>query len=296
MFFIVTTGRSGSTTLARVLSQHPLCYCSHEQHRVLVKLATERCYSQIDDVELRFYLALMFPHRVGLKLYGESNQKLSYLIPLLAELGRIVKFIWLIRDGRDVVASIFSRGWYGEEKVTSENFPWVKYRIQGDLCGDLSTETWSAMTPFEKCCWYWSYTNRTIARDLENVDKATWTMVKLEELFGSLDNILAFLDLPFYPLKVIRANSNPVSTHRFEVWNREQREAFDFWCGSAMDNWYSGWRESVPRIQQRDRDENSRNVSVNLFLTVSSHTRWFIIKSLRNVMPRVTSYSKSIPN
>lgn len=288
MFFVVTTGRSGSTTLARVLSQHPLCHCSHEQHRILVKLAAERCHSQIDDKELGYYLETMFPHRVGLRLYGESNQKLSYFIPLLAGLGRQPKFIWLIRDGRNVVASMFSRGAYGTEKSAGPTKVWAKYRLQGDLCGDVSQQTWQMMSPFEKCCWYWSYTNRTIENDLNHLDKAFWMIVRLEELNDHLAGILKFLDLPYYPLKTVQANRNSETTHRSATWNDHERMAFDVLCGEIMDRWYPGWKENRT-VSPMGKSSKFSELGTKFLLTTTSNMRWFVSKGLGKLTTR-TSY------
>lgn len=292
MFFVVTTGRSGSQTLARVLSQHPLCQCMHEPHPILIKLAAERCYGQIDEDELRMCLFNsynpyeMFPHHIGLKLYGESDQKSSYLIPILAELGTSTKFIWLLRDGRKVVASTFSRGWYENSEVEHPRDMWAKYRLQGDLCGDVSSETWSNMSPFEKCCWYWSFTNRVIARDLKNLSASSWMLLRLEDLTPRLNEIFHFLDLPYYPIKVIRANKSPVPVYHVESWSEQERAAFDFWCGREMDLWYSGWREEEMEIQVSNNGY-VRNRSLAVMLAVGSHLKWLSIKFARRAVPRV---------
>lgn len=152
MFFVVSTGRSGTKSIARTLDHHPFCYCINEGHRFLIRLATEYMHSQIGTEELRSYLAQQFPYRVGFKLYGESNQKLSYIIPLLAEFGTNTRFIWLIRDGRSFVASVHARGWYGDERVSPPPNPWSANRIQGDRSGEISSEVWADMSLFEKCC------------------------------------------------------------------------------------------------------------------------------------------------
>ena len=152
MFFVVSTGRSGTKTIARVLNQHPLCRCTHHppEHRVLIRLGAEHCHGEIDAEDLSFFLEGMFPRRFGWPIRGESDQRFSYMIPLLADLPAAPEIIWLIRDGRDVVASAFARGWYGKEPPRKV---WPKARIQGDKSGALSAEEWAAMPAFERCCW-----------------------------------------------------------------------------------------------------------------------------------------------
>ena len=287
MFFIVTTGRSGSTTIARVLSQHPLCVCSHEQHRILIKLSAERCHGQVEDEEIQFYLTGMFPHRVGLQLYGESNQRLSYLIPLLSELNTNPKFLWLIRDGRKVVASMVSRGAYGHEQSAGPTKIWAKYRIQGDLCNDVTSETWQMMSPFEKCCWYWSYTNRMIDNDLAKLSQDVWIMIRLEDISMYLNEVLKFLELPFYPLKLVQANKHVDTTYHFTNWSEEEQEAFSFWCGQGMDKWYPGWREgSIVKPVAQVNNEPTRGFS---FLhATGSHVKWIVMKGAGKLTDKVS--------
>jgi hypothetical protein len=280
----VTTGRSGSKSLANILNQHPLCYCVHEEHRVLIKLAAERCHGQIDDEELLFYLANMFPHRVGFRLYGESHQRLSFLIPLLAQLGTHTRFVWLIRDGRDVVASIYRRGWYGDwahGDTPAVSVPpivaWSAYRIQGDLSGDVSSAAWRGMSSFEKCCWYWAYTNRVVAADLEKLDSDSWISVRLEELADGLDDILRFLDLPYYPLRVLHLNRDRQDPNQPLDWSEDQRAAFEHWCGAEMDRWYPEWRgdELTPQTGQK---RSTGHLYKDLPRAMASHARWLVGK------------------
>jgi hypothetical protein len=296
MFFVVSTGRSGTMTISDLLSQHPLCECLHEPQRIVVRLATERSYDQLDDNELRFYLKKLFPPQFGIRCYGVSDQKLSYLIPLLAGNDGKAKFIWLIRDGRNVVASYFTRGAYGQEEAEDpkgsyrpelhNRYYWAKYRIQGDLCGDVKPELWKSMSPFEKCCWYWSYTNRTIERDLKKLDDDSWMIVRLEDLSADLDAILDFLDLPYYPLKMIVANRNPVPTYQHTDWNESNQRAFDLWCGAGMDCWYPNWRESGSNTQP-GVNGHDRVAATKLLRSATSHVRWFGTKGVEKLKDRV---------
>lgn len=252
MFFVVSTGRCGSMSLARILDQHPLCRCAHEPHPILIKLAAEWQHGLVSVGELRQYLAFkgnrLFPHRVGLRLYGESDQKLSFIIPFLAEFGTNTKFIWLIRDGRDVVSSMVTRSRvYVDHSTAVSPSLWHKYRIRGDRCGDVRPETWQSMTGFAKSCWYWSYTNRTIAESLADVGESTSMLVRLENLADALPSLLEFLDLPFYPLTMVSANVSKTLVRGFEAWTRNERNAFERWCGPEMDRWYPDWRrQGVP--------------------------------------------------
>lgn len=246
MFFVVSTGRSGTRTIARVLDQHPLCRCAHHHpaHRVLIRLGAEYCHGEIDADDLMFFLEGMFPPRAGWPVVGESDQRFSYVIPLLAALPGSPRFIWLIRDGRDVVASAHARGWYGDEPPRRV---WPRARIQGDRSGDLPAEEWAAMPAFERCCWYWAFTNERIAADLAELSAARWTFVRLEDLASApgppLTRIRHLLGLPWWPLRIVHANKNPSAPRRHAEWTAEQHAAFERRCGAGMDRWYPDWRE-----------------------------------------------------
>ena len=285
MFFVVTTGRSGCTSLAKILCQHPFCLCRHEPHPILIKLAAEWRHADLDEDELRCYLAFkgeqMFPHRIGLRLYGESDQKLSFIIPFLAEFGLNTKFIWLIRDGRSVVASMVSRGEYSRLEARIVPHLWAKYRIEGDRTGDVNSEIWQGMNSFEKCCWYWSYTNRVIRADLRRLERNHWMLIRLEEMHAKLEQITQFLDLPYYPLGLERANRNYTRSYEPGLWSNDENAAFDRLCGDEMDSWYHGWRDG--KITSTISETKLADYSVKVLRALLSHVAWGSKKATNRV-------------
>jgi len=254
MFFIVTTGRSGSQTIARVLSQSDDCICMHEPEPVLVKEATLYHYGVLSDQLMRAILLSTRNPVLHGKIYGESNQKLSTFIPVLADAFPESQFIWLVRDGRDVVASTYyGREWYKPvDEVVSHPNPftvpmkeWTWYRLRGDLAGNMNTQEWEALTRFEKNCWLWAYTNKVIQEHLTRVPRERWMLVRLETLFEQLADSCRFVGV-HYPSKVEKARHNStthVVTKSWSEWSDDQRSAFERWCGEMMDVLYPEWRD-----------------------------------------------------
>jgi acetyltransferase-like isoleucine patch superfamily enzyme len=256
MFFIVTTGRSGSQSIADALAQHPQITCLHESCAQLIRLATEYMHGVKTEAEARAELAAIyctsrvFPGGV----YGESDQKLAFLIPLLADLMPGSKFIWLIRDGRDVVASTYVREWYSPDRV-AQGFPtglgtrrvWDYYQLSGALCGAFSASAWEKMSVFERNCWGWTYINERIEGQMAALPPERWTMVRLHELSSRTADLFTFLGVDPVPVDVKRLNTvRPEHQQRltpWQQWTPDQHAAFDRWCGAAMDRWYTGWRE-----------------------------------------------------
>jgi hypothetical protein len=254
MFFIVSTGRSGSQTIARVLSQSQDCICLHEPEPVLVKEATLYHYGLLSDKMMKAILLSTRTPTLHGKIYGESNQKLSTLIPVLAEAFPEAQFIWLVRDGRDVVASTYyAREWYKPideivdrpEPFTIQLKEWTWYRLRGDLTGDMSTPEWETLTRFEKNCWLWTRTNEIIQAHLRKLPQERQMLVRLETLFQQLPDICRFVGIQM-PLQIRHTtyNVSPVRPISWTEWSEEQKVAFERWCGDMMDHLYPKWRGS----------------------------------------------------
>lgn len=256
MFFVVTTGRSGSHTIARVLSQSPDCICLHEPDPVLVKEATLYHYNVLSHAMMKaILLSTRVPSLHG-KIYGESNQKLSTLIPVLADVFPGSQFVWLVRDGRSVVASTYyAREWYrAVDEVVHHPTPfsiplkeWTWYRLRGDLSGDMTTEEWEAMSRFERNCWLWAYTNKVIQEHLATLSKERWELIHLETLMEQLPDVCRLLgiSLPTRFERTRQDETTHVKVKDWFAWSNGQRSAFEHWCGGMMDVLYPGWRVRV---------------------------------------------------
>lgn len=252
MFFVVCAGRSGSQTIARFLAQSPDCFVLHEPEPVFVKEATLYQYGLISHEMMKAIVLCTRPPFIKGKIYGESNHKLATLIPVLADAFPEARFIWLVRDGRDVVASTFyAREWYkAVDEIVNRpsNYPtalkeWTWYRLRGDLTGDMSTAQWEALTRFEKNCWLWRRTNEIIREHLYRLPQERWRLVRLEELRHRVRDVCEFLEITPPPAEAGKHNVSPVEPTRWPQWPPFRREAFEKWAGSEMDRLYPGWRD-----------------------------------------------------
>ena len=255
VFFVASTGRSGSMTIAKALSQHPEIQCLHEPRPQMIRLSAElghglRSREQVAR-ELRdlYCVSGVVPKQ---KAAGESDQKCWNLIPLLGEMLPQARFIWLIRDGRDVVASKFDCAWFdpgererGSPVASDLTRRWMYYREDGALAGALSAERWDQMSKFEKICWDWLYMNEGIEQRLAQVSADRWLQVRLEELHVRMPEILRFLAVTATaPIQVERHNATaPSQRLGWSAWGEAERRIFEKWCGAGMDRWYPGWRK-----------------------------------------------------
>ena len=251
VFFIVSTGRSGTTTLSRILDSHTEIDCHHERWPQLIRLSWELAHGEKDEFRIRGELkslyidSMTFPN----KIYGESDHCLFNMVSMLSQLLPKSKFIWLIRDGRKVVASTVGRGWFDlelERAARPNRFgtgdPWFFYRIQGDKCGSITKEEWDAMTRFQKNCWYWDYVNRTIMRQFNDLEEDRKFILRIEDLHNKLKDLLTFLSVKEEPLAIQRHNIAQHPKYTFEQWAEEEKIWFEKICGDLMNQFYPGWK------------------------------------------------------
>ncbi len=240
-FFIVSTGRSGSTTIANILNKHEGIDCLHEPKIHLVGLSTRWLHGDIPEAELLRELHILYKDLAtsNQRIYGESDQKLSNLVLPLAKILPEAKFIWIIRKPEDVVNSTWSRGWFSDEELGFTDMPAENYslyrdhfsdhRPHADKCGDMNTEQWRAMSAFERNCWYWTYWNSMIQTSFSSLAKERTLKVRLENLSSDLTKIESFLSLEKDQLREQVANKAE-SIYKLNTtsdWNEQMKASFN---------------------------------------------------------------------
>lgn len=239
MFFILTTGRSGSTSIAKYVSTFPGFLCLHEPEPILIKEANLYLYGKYVHSEMVELLRASRASHIEGREYGESNQKLSFIIPALREAFPSGKFIWLARDGRNVVNSIFALGWYDPELLKESM--WQMNLPQAPEINDLDRMIWDTMTPFEKCCWYWNFTNRLIQKNLASLDRQQWIFLRLEDVdYRQIHNLLKIKDNP-KKLPWVNKKRKNNTKQGWQAWDKKQRTSFEKLCGGLMTELYPGW-------------------------------------------------------
>jgi len=217
-FFIVSSGRSGTAMLTKALSQSPDVTIEHEYMvHFLQPLAVRRYHGLASAQEAAATLAATHGaaiHYCQTPLWGDSSNKLSWLIPDLIAAFPDARFIHLTRDGRKVAGSYF-------HKLGAENYddrssailadylrtpdkkvmppPEKKYWWPQPLPGTPWAEAFAHFNQFERIAWHWTEINAVILRDLEKVAPAQRLFVRLEDLRASpsaVRALFAFLDLP----------------------------------------------------------------------------------------------------
>lgn len=252
--FIVSTGRSGSNAIAKLIDQHSDADCYHDSFPPIYSYANDKLYNRTSDQSIKERIISLYNACDMSKgiVHGQSDQKLSALIPILAELFPQAKFLWLIRSADSFVNSSYPRGWfrnsefgYGENK--EEFFPQLArpsdfdaaHRTNGYLLEIFTEEEWKSMTAFERNCWYWTYWNTMIENELSKIDASRSKMIRLNQLNEKTPEILNFLNLSSVELETKKTNKAKYKKIGRQDWNEKMETIYEKWCTEKMNQWFN---------------------------------------------------------
>lgn len=259
-FFIVSTGRSGTNALANYFNQHPDIECKHEPKYFLNRLSTELAHGFKSREEVKEELKSVFlfttPKPSIKKVLGECDLKYSNLISILKEILPKCKFVWLIRNGEDFVASAFGRRWFDEYEYTFPNpeksldtssdisifefyrMEYARYRVNGYLAGKFSEKDWKQMTCFERCCWYWAWWNEEIEMELGKLEEKDIMRIRLDEVKQNQGNLYSFVGAKLIDQQFNKTNEAYHQVIESKQWSEKQNEQFKKWCSIGMKKWF----------------------------------------------------------
>ena len=256
-FFAVSSGRSGTAMLHKALSATPSVEMHHEYMVHIVQpLAVRRYLGLVDATEAKRVLAETHAAAVyyGEKEHwGDSSNKLSWLIPELAELLPQAKFVHLVRDGRKVASSYFHK--LGEECYDDRSTAILRTHIN-DLLGtpppppekkywwplprknDPLAGAFASFDQFERIAWHWAEINRVILDALTRLPPQQSLFLRLEDLRSSpsaVRGLYEFLNLP-YRDECFAMFARPHNVNRPEdkLLDEAQRAQFETIAGSML--------------------------------------------------------------
>jgi len=197
--------------------------------------------------------------------WGDSSNKLSWLIPELAELMPRAKFVHLARDGRKVASSYFHK--LGRECYDNQSTallaayladplrnpappPEKKYWWPQPRTGVVFSGDFPRFNQFERICWHWSEINRVIIEALKPLPYSQKHFTRLEELEshpGHVQSLLDFLGLPFCD-EHFAMFGRPHNVNRPEdrLLDSRQAASFERIAGAMMEELgYAGTMEYV---------------------------------------------------
>jgi acetyltransferase-like isoleucine patch superfamily enzyme len=204
--FVLSTGRSGSKSIAATLANSNRIQSAHEPNFNLIRLSAEllagKKSTEEAGRELRDYYQHTSTFRSDNQLYIESDQKLAPFVPQLKELFPRAKFIWIFRKPEGFIRSASARTWFKVDAVenirehdilmdTDEQS--MGMRLGGNIVDGIPQPRWDAYTLLERNAWYWTYWNKLIEHSLGGVPASDKFVVELSQLNSSMAEISTFL-------------------------------------------------------------------------------------------------------
>ncbi len=197
--------------LHKALSAVPGVEMHHEYAvQITQPLAVKRYLGAVDAAQTRNVLDETFGaavrHAQGTH-WGDSSNKLSWLIPDLAALFPQARFVHLVRDGRKVASSYFHKlgaetyddrsnvalqDWYdgkGSAPPPEKPYWWPVPRRD-----DPMADAFRRFDQFERICWHWAQINRVALDALASLPRDRTLFVKLEELSQSPEKARELFD------------------------------------------------------------------------------------------------------
>jgi hypothetical protein len=196
-FFILSCARSGSTSLAKILDTASNGCCAVEPMPNLNRETRDLMEGRLPDPERvvreTVVRRVSQPFGEGL-VYGEKNVTYAPFLPWLDKL-LDARFVFLRRDGRDVVRSLIN--WHEQKfgsiyrecrepaRLSLEAMQSAAHLPAHEDSSDYSRprpgrddplyDRWEEFSRLEMCAYYWSRINRLYRENLSRIDPARWT-------------------------------------------------------------------------------------------------------------------------
>lgn len=245
-FFIASSGRSGTAMLHKALSAAGNVEMHHEYMVQIVQpLAVRRYHGLIGAQETLKILDQT--HAAAARCseaasWGDSSNKLSWLIPELAQAMPEAKFVHLVRDGRKVSSSYFHK--LGDECYDDRSTAILRAHVErGAPAPPPEKKYWWPLPPgeldrFGRIAWHWAEINRTIQGSLAGIAPERQMFVRLEDLLVSpslVRSLFAFLGLAWRDEQfAVFARPHNVNRPEDKQLDAEQRAAFDCLAAPMM--------------------------------------------------------------
>jgi len=243
--------------LHKALSAAPGVEMHHEYMvHITQPLAVRRYLGLADEAESRSLLQATHGaavHYSQAAQWGDSSNKLSWLIPDLTALFPQAKFVHLVRDGRKVASSYFHKltgecyddrstqvfqAFYDDPAKHPAPPPEKKYWWPVPRRADPLAHEFRHYDQFQRIAWHWAEINRVILRSLDALPADRKHFVRLEDLRehpSAVRRLYDFLNLPYREdYFAVFARPHNVNRPQDALLNDRQREQFDNIAGGVM--------------------------------------------------------------
>jgi hypothetical protein len=233
--FVLSTGRGGTETLTALAALSPTIEARHEPLPRLIKASFDAYMVGGDLAGQAHWRDLVLAARDDLvraaarmgKVYVETNNRLTYLAPVLAEVFPASRFIHVYRDPFAFVRSAMRRRYFD-----GHNWDFARVRPRPD---DPLAERWDTLPKLECCAWLWWRTNHDVRTWMASLPESRRLTLRSEDLFvgapQALQQWFAICDSPMPAAgrirEVLTAKLNAQRGGEFPEasgWTAEQRD------------------------------------------------------------------------
>ncbi len=185
-FFVMSTGRSGTQTLARLLEMATNAKVWHHPEPTMIM---ETLHAYWGDIDRRstFWTGrgriIREAWDAGV-IHGETDHNMTPFCDVIAEDVPDARFLILVRDPREFVRSGMRRGYYRAQGAWESG----RLRPRGD---DPRRPRWLSRPQFEQVSWLWAETYRHIERIRGRIGENRIKVVRFEDLVAGPDEIEA---------------------------------------------------------------------------------------------------------
>jgi len=243
--FCVGTGRCGTTFLAELVGSEPAVAASHERERLG---ATFHMFCKWHGIAvdpegfLAAREALVRGDLESRRFSFESSALLSHSLEELYDRFR-ARFLLLVRNPADTVASFAVRGWFLRTPVRADaSLPpsyfsgeEARHFLGRNIPHGDEFARWSNLTQIGRLAWFWQARNGAILDQFGRLPETHCQTVRLEELdFARYQKIADFMGWPtqvdarrFNELAAARLNAGPNPPRRITEWNETELAEFE---------------------------------------------------------------------
>jgi len=217
--FFVSSGRSGTDMMKKMLNTYSNVEMHHEYLIHYLQPLSVRYYMGLTNLdEVCKTLKKLYGSAIyysDYDIWGDSSNKLSWLIEGLNGVFPTAKFIHLVRDGRKVVSSFYHK--LSDECYDDHSVAILQSYIDNPInipqpplekkywwplpCSDATLQKkFQSFNQFQRICFYWGEVNRFIIDKLDGVPSNLIQTYKLEDIVSNraiLKNMLKFLNLHY---------------------------------------------------------------------------------------------------
>ncbi|HZR81717.1 MAG TPA: sulfotransferase [Candidatus Binatia bacterium] len=205
--FVLSTGRAGSKTLTALFALSSRIVSEHEPDPRLVKASFDAYLEGPAIADSEKWRAVVYAARDDLvceanrrgRIYVETNNRLTYLAPVLARCFPASRFIHLHRHPYEVVRSGMRRGYY-----ESHNWDFARVRPRP---GEPMAAAWDALPRLEKVAWYWARVNGESHAFVRSLPEGRGFDLNADALFAgderTLRALFQFVGVEFPPVELV---------------------------------------------------------------------------------------------